>query len=103
MGEILKCVEALYKGVCSSMGAVSWRRKGERINRDEPDTEMELNCDLLLWSWGASGVLGAEGVRERIMFLGICTYSLTREAQCRGFRRPSPHAHGNNNKSSHDP
>ena len=33
----------------------------------------------------------------------ICTYSLTEEAQCRGSRRPSPHAHGNNNKSSHDP
>lgn len=39
MGEILKYVEALYKGVCSSTGAVSWRRKGERANRDEPDTE----------------------------------------------------------------
>ena len=23
------------------MGAVSWRRKGERIKRDEPDTGME--------------------------------------------------------------
>ena len=60
MGEILKYVEALYKEVCSSMGAVSWRRKGERTNRDEPDTEMEPNGDLLLWSWGAGGVLGAK-------------------------------------------
>lgn len=47
------------------MGAVSWRRKGERTNRDEPDTEMELNCDLLLWSWGAGGVLGAKGSQRK--------------------------------------
>ena len=33
----------------------------------------------------------------------ICTYRLTEEAQCRGSRRSSPRAHGNNNKSSHDP
>ena len=43
------------------------------------------------------------GARERITFPGICTYSLTEEAQCRGSSRPSPHTHGNNNKSSHDP
>ena len=73
---------------------------------DEPDVEMEPNClSLLLWSWGAGGILGGNGVTEGVMVSGTWMHSPTEEllageggdTQCRGPRRPCPHDYGNNN------
>lgn len=45
------------------------RRKGERTARDEPQRWDQI-VSLLLWSWGAGGILGGKGVIEGVMVSG---------------------------------